>query len=565
MGFLPGASKEIVKPKPKAQRQSCACDCCRRSKRKCNGQSPCDRCQASGKLCTYSPQKRRTVPKSKAIENQSIIPMDSHLTDTALSRQYLSLYFDRVNPVHIIVNVDTSQYDQIKSKSQLLQYNAILASATRAFGEGKSYRSFENRARQLALELADDFSYDTAFGFNLLAFHLWGEDNERALHYRNITFSLCDSILKRDKRQNNNTAHTLRLKLMTSGISHFESTGLAEALSVKEELENIQDGEEGLTSNRDLYDMISSRFKIHTMLFKDVDAEEFFKDLFKRITPFQQDEMMQTIRTCENSFSKKWTSLYNHKIMIAGLIYFLQAVVCHCGNNTDAALTYIRQLIGLFDSNPDFITTSSTPIFITTCHMLFLIAFKAGDYGLANRISGYQRKIADLLPSCREIMERDMELLKSVTDVINQSKSSPPLQSSSLSPSLSLDQKYPPFGKDSSLFTAPSPFVPFSTCANNNTMNETQLPPMPTTLQSLSTSPPELLSIPQTTLEPENTINQPFDMLETQQDVNSISYGNDSTDWFDVQKLLNSSVSDLPDFFLPSLSASTSELFAETK
>ena len=42
------------------KRQSIACDPCRKSKKKCDGNTPCFRCKRNNKVCTFSPQKRKT-------------------------------------------------------------------------------------------------------------------------------------------------------------------------------------------------------------------------------------------------------------------------------------------------------------------------------------------------------------------------------------------------------------------------------------------------------------------------------------------------------------------------
>merc|ERR1712137_437034 len=86
----------------------------------------------------------------------------------------------------------------------------------------------------------------------------------------------------------------------------------------------------------------------------------------------------------------------------------------YSGGKSDSAIFHCEQAAAILEINLHLAPFCS-PFISTVCHITFLIAFREGHYVLANRIIGFSRKLADLLPSSREVMEKDMEMLRSVS------------------------------------------------------------------------------------------------------------------------------------------------------
>jgi len=136
-----------------------------------------------------------------------------------MAKNYLDLFFNRMYLMNrLLPNFTMSQFDQPTDRSVQLQLYSAAANASRAYGGsiGSSlYQSFEERAQALARELFDDISPQTAFGFHLLSYHTRGRDVGKSNHYRDLSNSMCDQLLRSKNETQESRDFALRLKLMT--------------------------------------------------------------------------------------------------------------------------------------------------------------------------------------------------------------------------------------------------------------------------------------------------------------------------------------------------------------
>lgn len=407
---IPSIGKEITKKK-----QCRACDNCRKCKKKCDGASPCERCKGDNKICTYSLQKRRVLSSNqqKTSKNASkqlkLLPHSSAIADLSISRRYLELYFYIVNPSRMVMNFDISLYDQPKSKSVLLQYNAVLATAIRAFGgSDREYRGFETRAKQLASELLEEVTFDTAYGFYMLAFHLWGEDDDLGCHYRDITLSICKRLSRQKAiAETSQNPSVIKLELATAiigilGESNHNTLEQTIAKVKPEEILFLQDV------------LLLAKFQadLWKNLLKEPNDKDYFINPFKKVDKNVHTGLCIQIQQFENVLNKTYV-LNDQSILVVSVVNIFKSMLYYTSDKSESSLACIKIAVDILEGNTRLIPCCN-PFMVTVCHLIFLIAFSEKDYLLANRISGFQRKLADIIPSSRELMERDMGLLKSV-------------------------------------------------------------------------------------------------------------------------------------------------------
>lgn len=502
IGFAP--TKSIVK------RRTCACDCCRSSKKKCDGELPCARCKARSKICTYSTRQARKKKKKDDTTESSAVNQSTHqlainstqtaLSDLATTRKYFELYFESINPIRLFSNdLQIENFDKPTSKPILLQYNSILASATRIFANrSQAYQIFENRARQLAGELLDDFTFDTALGFELLTFHFWGEDETKTSHFRDITLSLCKRI-HREASDPKSVNQILRLIVAAAGMRDItqpsdEMVCIANKLK-QLQLETTKPSQQNQNSftystpqndqmytcfnDEELLIWVGLRSRLADVLFLN-EAEEKKSNInpFKEnIDPNKLGEIYILTKKIGLVMEKHFNSPKN---MISHQVcqYLLNSFLLFAAGQGKNALAYISKAMDIYDTH-EYILIMTGPFIIGFVHLAFRIAFLENDIILANRISGIQRKLADIMPSGKAVMEEDMLLLKSISN-INSSPSSSSSSNSSptfnFSPSEtnftnSLDSSsFLDFNHSNPVFSL-LPTIPFNFGDNNNNNN----------------------------------------------------------------------------------------------
>ena len=387
--------------KPLATRLSKSCDFCRHSKKKCDGASPCSRCaEYKGKICTYSAVKGRSLAKEINIDKTKLV-------DVVTRRRYIEAYIQGGNPVTFFCSsaVTVARYDSVHTASKKLQYNSILASATRSFGAPEQvYKQFERKACAIAGSLLGDYTFESALGFNFLSYYFWGEDSIVAEHYSNVAASIIASARKRNQQQNcQNSIELELLNALDTPYFCFQSANQTETqdaeLVLNTYTSNTTTGVPELSW--EAFDTLV-RAKLVTYS-KDGDCYNeqldpiLFDALIARLDVYYRDATALTSPTRKN------LGVLLHALM--------RTVLCYLGGYLDDAYFSLLQALELFDTK-DYLIGLGGPQFIVLLHSAFLVAWKGGRFDLANRVSGVQRKQAAILPSAREYMESDMEKLK---------------------------------------------------------------------------------------------------------------------------------------------------------
>lgn len=368
------------------------------------------------KICTYSPfnrfvKKRETNPPNAIATTTYKSQLQTEaMGGEFLSSHYLDIYVSRVNPTVRGMDLTPQVLGKPQTKPELLQYNAALASAARSVGDKNLYTSFEKRARQLACELMEDFSMETAVGYYLLSFHLWGESDVRACHYRDITRSLCSRISNNTDIEPNKM---FLLELGITGITSFSSFVDPDALG--DILTRYQD--KISAAARTLIPLVSLLISMQKNLFVDPTGDATWMENVEAASPFrsldpesfrvhldQVDTLYNVVMQTELLGEKRISSTAIYCDIHKALLYFASGRYDEC-----FALIHL-----VLDALEQPFPTFYDPHFIVICHALFMLTMQRRRYTLATRITGLQRKLASNLPGAKNVLEREMDLLRSV-------------------------------------------------------------------------------------------------------------------------------------------------------
>ena len=428
--------EKVIKKK---RRAVMACDACRSKKKKCDGETPCFRCKSLAKICTYSKKERK--PNATPVDKKISIPVDRRisvpqegLSAIATTNMYFQLFFRCLNLISFFHKFDMSMLERPNTKPALLQYNTILAISTRAFSSNpEAYLTFENRARQLAGDLFDDCSFDTAVGFELLGLHFWWDSEERFGFYRELTLSILNRVYKSGEHD---PYWTSRLMIAATGLTPLLDS------SVTDDVEKVTDLFKKATLNHNPGETFTNAIPsaegepisdAEVMLWTTLRirlAEYVFKEVQKLTSnggdgnsqnylPLESlREIILLIEQMHKLFSRKEAVKVKSEIIMR----MMAASAYYAGGYKSHAINQIRTLLDKFDtSNVPFNTIG--PFFSDLLHTGFRIAFNEKEYQLANVINGYQRKMAEIVPSARKNFHTNMELLKTIpTSSTNQSQ-----------------------------------------------------------------------------------------------------------------------------------------------
>ena len=101
--------EKVIKKK---RRTTMACDVCRSTKKKCDGETPCFRCKSMDKICTYSSKDRKPLAP---INTQIYLP-DEELSALATTNMYFQLFFRGKNPISFFYKFDMSMLEHPNTK-----------------------------------------------------------------------------------------------------------------------------------------------------------------------------------------------------------------------------------------------------------------------------------------------------------------------------------------------------------------------------------------------------------------------------------------------------------------
>jgi hypothetical protein len=187
----------------KRRKVELACDQCRRSRTRCDGQPECWRCRARKTPCTYG-----NLSRGKLQENDTDVPSTSArtertssnpppLTPPALQLQLPRPVHDRSLDVMIgaFLNV-TNPFWRLATPDDLANESTLsfvaAAMAVRSCQGTSAAHPLVQRARGFAVQIFDVHNDPSASELLSLGLYYAGEDRTRAIHFLNIALSLAE-------------------------------------------------------------------------------------------------------------------------------------------------------------------------------------------------------------------------------------------------------------------------------------------------------------------------------------------------------------------------------------
>jgi len=353
--------------------------------------------------------------------------LNADITKDLVERKLMRVYFERINFMEKYFFMDIDRFcSATPTPAVLLQRSAAMATVARAFGirDGpNSYHRYEKQARQLASDLFDEFTVDSALGFFMLSFHMWGEDLTLSGHYRDLGVSISRRVQSIHAKDHLTVEQMLRMQVTAVGYIASSSVGPNQDFSeVAQELRehHAQGGhhprpsEETLTVDNLIF--LISFFQRFTYLFHDPEHLNFTRQPLRQPVNSNsvQEELPHTMETFDMMSEVEFVP--SNQLGVVGAVYLMIKACFHWAvNQGDAALASLRKAVPVLedDAHKDLVCFLS-PIVSEIAHFGFLIAFESQDVLLANQLVGFERRLAAIYPRMRRLMEQDMSLLKTL-------------------------------------------------------------------------------------------------------------------------------------------------------
>lgn len=410
-----------------------ACVPCRTGKRKCDGQQPCCRCKKTGKTCKYV----------------SLDTTQTDLSNLATRRKYIKSFFEGVNPTTIIIQSTTNIdiYDRAASPAQLLQMNSILAFSTRAFGASpRIYKKFSQKALSLVEQLATNYTFETALGYNYLAYYFWGEDDKKSEYFRNLTISTCKKALQRPENKYAN-GDLIQLQLTSNLITNNFLSDFLDKQSITSLIPPeiwINDS----TTVTTLMHYLHSRFISDELYHNAIHYDGYFS--IDHITYIEHCALFSAL---EKDFRMTPAVKVGLKFLILAL-HFL------AGQYSDA-ISCITEAIDTLDNN-EYLVGIIGARYTVLLQVAFKVSIRLNEPALAERISRMQEKHSRIFPASNVYFREDRILLPVSIHTTNTQQNSNVVETTNTSmvfdnsntithldcPSL---QSFDPFGWDSKI------------------------------------------------------------------------------------------------------------------
>lgn len=438
-GFEFISNAQAAKIRPNRSRQLVACDGCRALKKRCSGNSPCERCQDAGSICTYTsvkPNKKRRLVNSISNTDDSDSspptpvphsPINADIAKDIVERKLMRVYFERICFMEKYFFMDIDRFcSESPSPAVLLQRASAMATVARSFGirDGpNSYLRYEKQARQLASDLFDEFTADSALGFFMLSFHMWGENLALAGHYRDLGVSIGRRVQSIHAKDHLTVEQMLRMQVTAVGYIASSSVGPNQDYhDLVQELRDHSAQTEGLarpsgdTLSVDHLIFLISFYHRFSYLFHDPEHLDFNRQPLRQ--PVNMGRIQEELPFAMSTF-EMMTEVHfvpsNQMDVVKGVYHIIKACLHWAANQADLALNSLRESIPILESpaNADLVPFFS-PIVSEMAHFGFLIAFESRDVLLANQLVGFERRLAAIHPRLRPLMEQDMALLKTL-------------------------------------------------------------------------------------------------------------------------------------------------------
>lgn len=391
-----------------------ACNYCRKSKRKCDRAVPCGTCLKYKKTCTYTSVDN--APKK--VEKGEL---------TADIEQYFNLYFETLNPIKMLLEnhyFTKASYQQVPiSTSKLLQLHSILATSSRVFSNQiNTFKEYESSATKFASDLFDDFSFDTALGFYLLAFHYWGQDQELCDHYTDISTSLCKRVAAKSIATPAIQKSALRLLICSLQLRGPESpcpildTAFYDIVTKLRELEELNpqtlEEQTSCMTCEEFLSYVSFRTELQKNIF-ELKGKTYCFTRIDNITYESLRCLMENIDCIIASKFKFPNANKTNEFLGACFGEFLRGALLYCVGDNRGAIYHIERLVTTFSSNNQMIRASGA-YFMSIFHYALQIAISNNRLDLAENINSFQQILSYVLPGYKKQTNEDLAYLQSL-------------------------------------------------------------------------------------------------------------------------------------------------------
>jgi len=289
-----------------------------------------------------------------------------------------------------------------------------------------AYRYYEQQARRAAVDLVDEFSVETMFGFQLLAYHYWGEDTQKSDHYRSITLSLGRQISKNKQLTPKELDMMVRIQLVTVGMTDLaENTiesdlrralrGMDNALSIAMK----SDWDENTPKIENVINWLHFRVGLANCA-QDLDSE----DEEAAVAPFRHDQQeFARLKRMEGIIQKFLSKVPNSNVRKSAEL-LMYAFMVFIGGQCAVAISCIREAVALVSVQE--LKCISSPYLYSLLHSAVRVAAHQGELELARQVNAVQRQLALVLPSSRTLTEKDRALLHRLSNMARAEACPPP-------------------------------------------------------------------------------------------------------------------------------------------
>lgn len=416
------------------KKQTSACDGCRKSKTRCNGETPCARCTKRKMLCTYSPQKRRGVRKRQPASGLSkgahptngdggdeanralaCAAASEALLADATCQGLLDLFFTYTNNT-LPRPLNRCTMELHKSKASLMQYYVALAFSSRSSKQKKLSQSFERKARALAGDLFDDFSFETAAAFAMLTSYYWGQDERKCAYYGAMTQGLCNDLSKHVPGAATDPRVILLEVMACCNIVKFDS-------QIKSLMERMKITME--TSDKSYLNQIRIALLLAEVKFALIrahpitDERRFLQNMIapttlrSNMSPEMVDHLLRKIATAQRLATEEpLASKYAHTWpLIQAILVSFESMLYFAKQNDHTAQEKVEELLDICDNNKDLLAFAP-PAIVQCIHFAFSACYMYRNINLAMRATGLMRLLSHILPMAEIPLWSDTKHLK---------------------------------------------------------------------------------------------------------------------------------------------------------
>jgi hypothetical protein len=427
-------------PKTIVKRQQCACDSCRKSKKRCDGCSPCIRCLRRKLPCVYSSNNRLIVPAHEIEETKakpqtqfvSVAPQIQPQVDTLvpektianafMKKHLINLYFASTNLQFFLDPNDSVVLETSTKPSIQVQLYSVLAITARTFGDYTLATRFENHAKGIARDIFDEFSVEAALGFGLLTNCLWASDRTSSAHYRDITASIVKRIRTNTRQEVKKSVleRLLRVQAASGFPDHDRSESQQEIQNLAVKVRNF------LSTVDEDYQEPRSMVPWHQFLSILDFSSKFFESVLDHSDPhiYEHRNLFRVVdaHKCNELFFhlREWCQLlsliFQHRpffrLIFAVEILSYEAVLYFVSGDRARAVGNIQMMVQDLKQNTNYVRYLC-PFSLWGLHFPFMVCIYCRELSLARDILNFIQLLTEHLPIAKSVLKSHESILQS--------------------------------------------------------------------------------------------------------------------------------------------------------